>query len=408
MKNTALILSTIYLSLAPIDWWPGFSFRHFNLIKYPLFISSILAVQLFTIGKRRVTLPGGLTGNTGLALITVASITGMLQADFYSSLRHFLCILFSFLTLWTFYGLSKKIRHESLMNLFTWASVIIGIHAIPVVTSKFLGIPNISGPAEHLENLWNGGFSAQRVGWSGGVALFIPFLLAYLLRKDQTILKRITLVILSVFIILSQFAVAGRSGLVATFVGCLWLFSMKGGKRYLLISFLLLVSITYFNSNAILENLRLSSLSGSFNVNNMNELSTGRVSGYLLGLEAFFANPLFGYGFNNFNAATYSGPSHSQIHNLWLRLAVESGVLLPLFVFLFVVELLIRSSTVSANNGKNNKTSQRNIDHRVMQSVLFVGLTITMFEPTTIIGVFQRTVVWWAVAGAIVGKYEVR
>ena len=118
-------------------------------------------------------------------------------------------------------------------------------------------------------------------------------------------------------------------------------------------------------------------------------------------MELIANRPLLGYGFDGLHSSALSRAE--QIHNLWLRLGVQSGLLAPLVFASVVISVLLRS----VRHYRETRTRRNSVKTRSVSTslplVLVAGLVISMFEPNTLLGTFQTSAIWWASAGAACG-----
>ena len=94
----------------------------------------------------------------------------------------------------------------------------------------------------------------------------------------------------------------------------------------------------------------------------------------------------------------------TEIHNLWLKLAVYTGVLHPAFLLLMVGSLGITTLRNVRRCG-----ARLLLDESVgYMLVVLSGIAVSMVEPASLVGAFQNTAVWWGVAGAVVAIGKLR
>jgi O-antigen ligase len=125
--------------------------------------------------------------------------------------------------------------------------------------------------------------------------------------------------------------------------------------------------------------------------------SAGRISGYMVALELISQRPFRGYGFDQLVLADF-GLGYQDVHNLWLRLATEAGVFLPLAFAGLISAFLVRVRSLF-----RVVTRDERIALYSLAAVVFNGLLLTLFEPNTLLGTFQNSASWWASVGALIG-----
>jgi O-antigen ligase len=153
---------------------------------------------------------------------------------------------------------------------------------------------------------------------------------------------------------------------------------------------------------------RLTSLS----YESINTFTSYRLEDYVATYELFWRQP-FGHGFGqSLQILMEEYQQGTELHNVWLRLLADGGILL----------LLSMSSVVVYVLKENIRNLRRGILHRlrarlavpsglrgeqlvlvVCLAILLAGLTISMFAPRAPIGAFQNSALWWAAAGVVIG-----
>ena len=133
----------------------------------------------------------------------------------------------------------------------------------------------------------------------------------------------------------------------------------------------------------------------------VNRLFTERFSGYSAGVDRILERPLRGHGLRQVWVEG-SLDRTVEIHNLWIKLAVYSGVLPPL-VFLGIVMALLLASW-RAIGGERAGGANRRLAI-AMGIILVLGGIATLFEPNALLGAFHYTALWWAAAGVALGLY---
>ena len=127
----------------------------------------------------------------------------------------------------------------------------------------------------------------------------------------------------------------------------------------------------------------------------LDDFSASRLAGYVLAWEHIRARPILGYGFGQV-LLTIPHIGVFEIHNLWLKLATESGVLPGPFFFLIVVIRVLwstrRSIAVQPHGGGRSTLTS-------LVLIILVGLLVSQFEPGVLLGSFQNSAVWWAAMG---------
>ena len=133
----------------------------------------------------------------------------------------------------------------------------------------------------------------------------------------------------------------------------------------------------------------------------VNRLFTERFSGYSAGVDRILERPLRGHGLRQVWVEG-SLDRTVEIHNLWIKLAVYSGVLPPLLFLGIVMALLLASWRAIRRERAGGATRRLAM---AMGIILALGVIATLFEPNALLGAFHYTALWWAAAGVALGLY---
>ena len=400
-----------YLGLSPVYWWPNVPVAIFAGGKFCLVFLVVIFIWSIAMTKRDIPFPGGVLGIAGLFLLLVLSVSGIAQSEESEAFLRIKDYLLSFIMMWTCYYYQRMNRDIS--KVFYFAGLIIAIHCAIVICSKVMGFPRWSGPKGfYAPELWISGFTGLRTGWSDGGALFVPVLAGYFLGTGKIgFLKRVIALLGVISIIGSQIVVAGKAGILASITGIMLLLLVSGKKKYLVVYLVVLAIVAigvrgYMYKAVHIENYK--SQRNSFG--KLDKFSAGRVSGDIMALKSALEQPLQGYGFREVLG------SHVEIHNLWLRMWIESGLLLPLGFAYIVFRIYRTSSALSRKTAGRDTISCNSMEVDPLcyygRVVIFSGILISMFEPRFLLGSFQQCAIWWAVAGACISattsSYEQR
>ncbi len=404
MPKIAALLFTLYLGLSPVTWWPGVSPGVMNGFKFSLISLAVILAWASAGMSGGVKVPRGWLGPGGLLLVLITASAAIAQAPVLVSIQRIKAFLLSFVMLWTFFMYRRLGRDAE--RIFFGASLIVAAHCALVAASGVFGFPDWPGPAEYLSapHLWISGFAGLRTGWSNGVALFTPVLAARVLAVEHNSRVRFLSALALAAIVASQVVVAGRAGLLASLVGVGIVASQRRHRKWLLLYLGTLALVATLMTGYLYSHMRLEYLShGGGLIARLNKASSGRLDVDLRALQLAAKRPFTGYGFGTIN---FSG---HQIHNLWLRLLVDGGVALPLGFTLIVLTIFRRMAAVRgayrralrrAGNGGRRLLQQTEDRYFLYRAVLFAGLLIALFEPEYLLGAFQNSALWWAIAGA--------
>lgn len=377
-----------YLGLAPIYWLPGLDPDLLGAAKVSLFAASAALICMVALLEDRGGLPSGLLGPLGLALFLAASVTGLIQADSaYDAASAVKDCVLAFCGLWVFHQLARLgVDVERL--LLGSALVAAGACAL-VASSGYLGWPDVSGPSRYdATHLWISGFGSVRTGWADGTALYVvPLLFPFAGTTRSKTLKALCVCGIAA-IMLSQFLVSGRAGLAASLLAVAVALNGRGRRRALAALGLGLGLVVAGNIGEIKRQLRFVRENDA--AYELDDMSGGRVDQALSGVDKALERPLFGAGAGRAWIGTH------EIHNLWLRLAAESGIPCPLALFLIAVQAVLGAARARAPGG-----GPPGLRERAYLGGLLGGLLMTFLEPRMVMGAFQVTALWWAFAGAV-------
>lgn len=392
----------MYLGLSPVYWLPFITTQNLYYLKLFLVISAVVFSWVSAMVRQAIRFPSGMLGPVGFMVLILSASFAFIQSEPSLLVRRLLDFSLGFIMMWTIYVYAAD--EVRTLNIFIMASVIIGGLAALTVTSHYLGIPSWHAPVLYRSvPLDISGFGSLRTGWSNGLVFFIPYLcvLAYgVLNKSN--FRRLIGISVIFFIVGSQAVVGGRAGLLASLLAIGWL-AYKFLPKIIFISLVgVSVSLAIVYAGLFYEHLRLDRLdAGGSMISTLDHFSAGRITSYFFAFNEIMHHPIMGRGFGN------AGIGGHEIHNLWLRMAVEGGVFLPLAFFYFVVRLLrfsarnIKRKALSIN-GQFSEEIMRNYKISVIYSVvIYSGILISMFEPNVLLGSFQNSAIWWATAGAL-------
>lgn len=365
IKNPYELIFALYVGTGPIYWFPWVDVSTVSLIKTALF-SLIILRPLFRSAATARYFPGGKT----IFLLSLAfiglSLPGLvigepsvslyrLQNIFQITAFLFSCgLLLSRKTLATTAYLSFKI-----FLFFALISV-----------ALILIIPDYPSPLSEELSMFQTGLGGGRTSWSPAMALYLPW--AYVSLGMGYFYSALAITAL----VANQVLVAGRTGMLAALLSFVaYGILRKKAKIFLFVS-IMLIALSFIAIDN-LEALRLTS--GGFNSRaDLDELSTGRIDGYIGAISEIVMNPLIGLG---------SGVSEfSNAHNVFLKAAVEGG--LP-----FSLLLLWLIAIASANGLKKFRRGEK----FALAALLTVlsGFTNALFEPVGMLGSFNNSCFWW-------------
>ncbi len=402
MNIMTSMIWAIYLGLSPVYWLPFMTTQNLYYFKLMLVASAVVFSWLAAAIRQSIQFPPGMLGPAGFIILILSASFAFIQSEPSLLLRRFQDFSLGFIMMWTMYVYAAD--EVRTLNIFMMSSIIIGGLGMLTITSKYFGVPSWHAPAIFRSMpLSISGFGSLRTGWSNGLVFFIPYLciLAYGILKRNN-LRLIVGIFLVFCVIGSQSIVGGRAGLLASLLALGWLAYNFLPKIIFVTIVSISVTLAIVYAGLFYEHLRLDRLdTGGSMLGTLDYFSAGRITSYLFAIKEIMQHPILGSGFGN------AGIGGHEIHNLWLRMAVEGGVFLPLVFFYFVVRLLkfslrsIRHQALSSNKQFSDEI-KRNINIvTIYRVVIYSGILISMFEPNVLLGSFQNSALWWATAGAL-------
>lgn len=399
--NITSILWGLYLGFAPVYWLPFLGVEKLDYIKTTVLVSAILFTWFGA--QKFARLPKGIHGPVGLILILLFSLPAAFQADLNLALRETIIILYGFGAFWSFYVFWCNSKRPQ--NALILSSIIIAAMSSLTISSYYISVPDWTSPSIYFDSpLHVSGFGSLRTGWSNALSLYVGAIFLILTKlKKPSLFYRLICLLVAALIIGSQFVVGGRAGIlsslfVITFISWFYL-----PKKFAvgLISIMVLASI-YFITDEFLTHLRIDRLQGSgeTQLQTLDKFSAGRITSYQYALQKWIESPIIGHG--------YGGEAKigaKEIHNMWLKLLAEGGILL-FAVFAYFCFRLIKTTPFKLeklNNPKYKIIKYNRIDY-ILWPILIQGMILTMFEPNAVLGTFQTSALWWVVAGAYLAQ----
>ncbi len=392
-----VLLWIAYFGVAPVAWLPGISVRMWSFAKMGLFIVAV--VLTWWLARVRRT-PGGLVGPMGLGIVALASVFAMFQAASYTlAVRRLGELVLAFALLWTIYVYERNFG--GFVRIGAWAAVIHAAFGI-VVLAAAAGAASFSAPAVFdSHSIVDAGFGGWRTGWSGGVALFVPFALAVGLSRARPEIRLIMLGSV-VVTIAGQVTTSGRAGVLVSLVSVLVMIAFRYGWIGFLWSLISVAVISVVSYPFLREHLRFDKLL-SLDESDIDSFSSGRVSLYEEGLDRIAERPLVGHGYGNAvkEVGNPADPILLEIHNLWLRLTAEGGVVfLAALVAVSVNVVVWGVRAVRRLVRRGGRVAA--LPAMACLATIGGGILVSMFEPNLILGTMHPSTIWWASAGAVV------
>lgn len=403
----------LFLVLGPIYRLPGVDEDVLRPLEWSIFLMAAGLVLGTELLKGRLPHPAGMLGPLGFAGVLFLSVPGFIQASepFYVIefvIQVGLCGTF----FWCFFCIARS--GGDVGAIFRRAFVILAALSGMALVGTLSRVPDWTSlctwdPVDAI------GFgSAYTTAWSNGLALFLPVaaLFSFSSKGRWPSAWEAVGMVGAVVLMGSQFVSGGRGGLLVS-IACIAAFAIRPSTRRLAavaaLAGLSLAGKVYLDQSCF-EHLRLDHLvlpdviEGAVNPDAaaktiLDYISTRRISGYMRGLAEIMERPLLGHGLRQVMLDTPWG-EQTEIHNLWLKWAVYTGISAPLCFFIMVVLVLRRGWRIFRDEAGTGASRDQSF---ALGLILVLGLAISMLEINIPIGAFQISSIWWAAAGSLAG-----
>ncbi len=411
---------SLYLGTAPVYWLPGVPQSVVNATKIILLVVPVGMMLLRIMAGGKIYLPKEPWGPMGFLALIVLSATGLVQATETSVANAFVVdIMMGAGFMWCFFNLTRQGADVAL--IFCRAVVIISFLAAFPVVHKFTKLPDWRAPlsvqavGDAVGDLGYDfsytGFGARSTGWSNGLAFYLPIaVFLFWARSDKnSVFRQILCTTMAGCIFSAQLVSDGRAGMLASFIT---LGSRILTLRQRLIALGIAVSIAVFSVFSVSfsqfwkARFRWSRIPQEWTLYDLDFFSSSRIYTYAIAIENIQKQPFFGSGIDQIRIiGGVWGDKLLRIHNVWLKWAVEFGIFMPMWFFGMISLVLARAARIF------KKLKRNRVDRGLVTAsglMVIVGISISMFEPSTLIGSFQPSAIWWAAVGIIWGFYRRR
>lgn len=401
MKKVIHSVIFLFLLMSNIFWMPFLGNDIIRIIQFSLSIFIVLLwinniIYKKTISKHLKTWP------IYFLIFLFLSLPGLLQAKssfietsifensaFSYVLNVFLTLLFSSIFIDVF---SNSLSQKKIIDLLFKVSVsVVFIWAFMLILFYDQESPITSQP------FWSVGFNFKNNKWSITLAFMFAIIWPKIFHNNEKKVKVLS-IIMCVLITLGVIISTGRAGLLAIFL--IVLIDRKLINRYYryFIYLLIFTSILYIIDNYDIEFwIKLILNNNDLSMISLDDLSGGRIRQILYSLIIISENLFFGIGIDNIkDLMIYNFGNEWNVHNLILRLTVESG----LFLGIYMLIILLYIFKISFNN---YRISYKN---HLIFLVILVGLVVSLVEPNMIVGTFQFSVIWWLAVSLSIVKFK--
>ncbi|PMG95098.1 O-antigen ligase family protein [Vibrio breoganii] len=373
-NNQIIYLMGIFLVTSPMYWFLGVPITIFSLFKISLLISLF---SIFFIKSMFAQAPIMYKNDVTIIVImiffvvfsTLFSEHAKPSTLFFITYPFVYYLVLGLIFNGLFYFVDYKQINTVLPNV-----VIKGIFLICIIIVLFyIAGVEVKAPGSEI-SIAETGFSLLRTGWSGSLSVFIAFICYHLEKKYLCLTPFIIGTIM--LIILTQYISGGRGGLLTTFAILLCTF-LRFNINSVFIIFAIFVSSVIYVINIGLDefyvHLRLDrGISGEYG-----GISAGRFEQYYHGVKYMLDNAFLPSGYFGYAEYFRSQGIFYEIHNVFLNLTVQYGIIFIVLFFVFIFSPL-----------KNNPFSRDKF-------ILYLGLISCLFEPSAIFVNVNAYLCWW-------------
>lgn len=426
LRNTAgFWLLSLFLALGPVYWLPGIPPATLRRIEWSVFVLTLALVFGSELLRKRLPFPSGLLGPLGFGGLLLLWIPGMVQASaLYEAFVVIVQIILGGAFFWCFYCIARD--GGDVHAIFRRAFILLSGLAGVALTDVLLSTADWQRPCE-WSSFYVLGFSIRSTAWSPGLGVFVPvaalfFLPAQRPRPRPRVWQAIGAVG-AIALLGSQFVSGGRTGLLASLIIVAGLALLRSSRRLVVILVVtgLLAGIVYadpgctwhFRLEFLLDEVpNYARDDWEMNapdfftenvadlVRNVDFFTRRRLQGFLVGLDKIVERPLLGHGAKQVRLEIPRIDRTSDIHHLWLRWAVATGIFAPLLL-LTMIALVLRTGWRTWRDRRRSAAEREGA--AVLGLVVLYGLIISNLEPYIPIGAFQVTAIWWAALGSMAG-----
>lgn len=404
-NNLAGAMLGIYLGVAPVYWFPGLTQANIIICKYLIILAGIVLTWSSSIKMQKTVIPKGMAGPIGFVILILSCWSGFFQSELDTIYNKIIDFLMGYLLIWTIYVFIKC--KGSIQRVMLISVCITSCLVFLTITSYLFGIPDWRSPLVYdSKQLWIAGFGAERTGWSNALSFYPAAVFFSFGNFSKNSHFRYWLCLFLFILILgSQLISGGRAGFFASLIVVICLLYIKFPKKYLLILVLASIILVIFKGYYFTDHLRINRLN-SYDISNYNidRFSAGRITLCKAAVGLIKNRSVFGYGFERIEFTILGA---KDVHNIWLKMAVESGLLYPAVFLVFVCSVFLNLKRKMVNEYSNAQRcavswniTEKNTNILVLTAILFVGLFLSQFEPNMLVGSFQLSAYWWMACGA--------
>ena len=416
----------VFFALSAVGGAPPLTYAQSRPVLLALFLAAAAATLVSSRGRLRP--PRGWPGVVGFAGLAALALPGLAASDPLAALDYLADLGRCALVFFCFHHLARTggDRPAIARTLPLVAAFAVGISGLVLAE-----LPNWTNPCRRLgDAAFETGFYDRSTHWATGLAYALPVVAFFGVGgagAGRTPRRRGSPVSfgLAAAVLLALFLSGSRSGLLLAAVALGGLLFAPAARRrsvgllalaavWTLFAFTSPHCMRYFKlgwavsaiTGAPPEHRRagepdLSGVADASEIRSraLDELTTGRLTGAGAGLARLRERPLSGYGIGR-ALIPGAGGKEIPVHNLWLRWALDVGVPAPLWFLGMVGVILWRGRSALGGEGDD----RRRAEAAGLALLVAQGLVVSLFEPHAPVGNFDVSAIWWAAAGALLGR----
>ena len=420
----------VFFALSAVGGAPSLTYGQSRPVLLALFLAAAAATLIPSRGRLR--LPRGWAGIGGFVGLAALALPGLARSDPLPALDYFTDLARSALVFFCFHHLGRAGGDRPAIAR---TLPLVAAFAIAIVGLVMAELPNWTNPCRRLhDTAFETGFYGRPTHWATGLAYALPLVAFFGGRGDGAgrtppRLGSAVSFALAVAVLLAGVFSGSRSGLLlaAVALGGLSLVPATRRRGAGLIALASVWSLFAFSSPHCIRYFKLgwvgSTVTGAppelrragepdlrgvtdpseIRFRALDELVTGRLTGAADGAALLRERPLSGYGIRR-ALIPGKGGEEIPVHNLWLRWALDVGVLAPLW-FLGMIGVILWRGRQALRDAADDR---RRAEAAALALLVAQGLVVSMFEPHAPVGNFDVSAIWWAAAGALLGRADRR
>lgn len=380
-------------AVGPVYWLPGVSPA--NLAIFKTVLITLIAVTCCMSQLRRIK---KIDLMILCMLLTIFCLGGVVNGDIAN-----LSLLFSVAIFIFFYAASPIRDYEAIRFVVARAVPIFSIFPLLITYDFLLSSAFLNPFYEYSVFLYSSGFQGGRTGWAFWSNIFLALTLtAHSMSRDR--ISSFIFLLIALLIFSSIFLVGSRGGILTAFALLFaYITYILMYFKYNLVSFLILftISIPFLfillniltSGDLDFERLRLIQMASNNNNEEFLFFDAARQDAISV-INTLIEGGIF-LGQGQIDLRNF-GFEYERIHNVWLRILVESGI--------FMVALILIFSIFRVHRLVGFSKRYSNSFFLIIIPVLIGSLV----EPTVVFGNFQASLFFWILISSAVALQENR